>query len=192
MKGMRWALIIFCVVVVFGCARQTKPPPLDPLEKARVYYEQGVSLSRQRSFKKALLAFRKAVRLYPSYGDAYYNMGIIYHELDEVEDSMEAYKKAIGINPEDVGAHNNLGNLFLRQGQLSAAILEFEKAVKFDPTYGLAHHNLACAYFFARMHHRAWEHLNESKRLGFTPDPDLVEALSAELHPEQGQGEEKE
>lgn len=191
MKGVRCALIILCVVVLLGCAARTRPTSLDPLEKARVYYEQGVSLSREGKFKEALPALKKAVRLYAGYGDAYYNMGIIYHKLGLDEEAIKAYKRATDINPKDVAAHNNLGNVFLRQGQLSAAILELEEAVKIDPTYGLAHHNLALAYYLARMYHRAWDHLNELKLLGISPEADLMDAVDATLNPEEGATKEK-
>jgi tetratricopeptide (TPR) repeat protein len=155
------------------------------VEKARVHYEMGVSLSREQNFKEALSAFKRAVHLYPDYGDAYYNMGIAYYELDRDDQAIEAYRRAIEINPRDVTARNNLGNVFLRQGLLSAAIAELEQAVKIDPTYGLAHHNLALAYYLARMYHRAQDHIDKLKLLGIDADPDLVEAVDAVLNPEE-------
>jgi len=192
MKGVRWALIFLSMIVMFGCARGTKPPPSGTLEKARVYHKKGVSLSREGRFQKALSAFKKAVSLDPDYGKAYYNMGIAYTELDRVEKAIEAYRTAIEINPRDAAAHMNLGNVFLRQGQLSAAVIELEEAVKIDPTYGLARHNLAYAYFSARMYHRAWDQLNELELLGIAPEADLRDAVAAALNVEQGAVEEEE
>ncbi len=85
----------------------------------------------------------------------------------------------------------NLGNIFLRQGRIDAATRELEKALKIDPTYGVAHHNLAYAYFRTKMYHLAWEHLQESKRLGVTPNPALEEALSALLQQEEERREKR-
>lgn len=188
--GVRRALIILCVAVMFGCATTKGPGPLEPSRKARTYYERGVSLSKDERYQEALSAFKKAVSLYPDYGNAYYNMGIIYHDLDRAERAIQAYRKAIEINPKDAAAHMNLGNIYLRQGQLSVAILELEEAVKIDPGYGLAHHNLILAYYLARMYHRSWDHLNQMELLGISPDPDLRDAVAAALHLEEGTMEE--
>lgn len=176
-------VILAGLVVGFGCATRTGPPSAGNVEKARVYYEQGVSLTQEERFRDALSAFKKAVDLYPEYGDAYYNMGIAYHRLDRIEDAIGAYQKAIDIDPKDVTARNNLGNLYVRQGALSAAIRELEQAVRIDPTYGAAHHNLALAYYLARMYHRAKDHLDQLEVLGLTPDADLVKAVDTALSP---------
>ncbi len=184
MKGVRSALIMFCLAVMFGCATKS-PPSVDPLQEARQYYEQGKSLSREGRFEDALAAFKKAARVFPGYGNAYYNMGIIYHELGQDEKAIEAYTKAIEINPRDAAAHMNLGNVFMRQGRLSAAIVELETAVKIDPAYELAHGNLAYAYYVARMYHRAKDHLNELERLGFPVNADLKNAVNGALNLEK-------
>jgi Tfp pilus assembly protein PilF len=186
MKGMRCVAIALGLIALFGCAAGRKTASVDSAEKARAYYERGVSLSGEKRFKEALSAFKKAVDLYPDYGDAYYNMGIAYHELDRADEAIDAYRKAIDIDPEDVTARNNLGNVFMRQGQMSAAIRELEQAVKIDPTYGLARHNLALAYYLARMYHRAKDQIDELKVLGIAPDPGLVEAVDAALSPGEG------
>ncbi len=181
MNRTRWAMIVSMLVVLFGCAAGTRTSSKDSFEKARIHYEQGVFLSQERQYKGALSAFKKAVSLYPDYGDAYFNMGIVYYELDRDDEAIEAYQKAIAIDPRDVTARNNLGNLYIRQGQLSAAIEMLEQAVRIDPTYGVARSNLALAYYLAKMYHRARDELNELKGLGITPDPDLMESVEAAL-----------
>jgi len=191
MKGVGFSLIIVFSVVMFGCATGSKPTSTGPSQKASTYYQKGVSLSREGKYEEGLKALKKAVRLYPQYGNAYYNMGIVYYELDRVREAVEAYQKAIEIKPGDAAAHNNLGNVYLRQGQLSAAIVELEQAVRIDPNYGRAHHNLALAYYLARMYHRAQDHLDELKRLGISPEADLVEAVDAALSFEEGTVREK-
>ena len=183
MKGMKSALMMSCLVVIVGCATGTKHRvPQEPSEKARTYYEQGVTRIEEGEFDEALSALKRAVRAYPRYGDAYYNMGIAYQKMGGLEEAIDAYQKAIEINPGDAAAHNNLGNVYLRQGRLGEAIAELDQALKIDPTYGLAHHNMALACYLAKMYHRALEHLNELKRLGMSPEADLMEAVAAALN----------
>jgi superkiller protein 3 len=191
MKLTKWALVVPAMIAAFGCATGTRPRSLDSSERARVYYEQGISLSQEERYEEALSAFKKAVDSYPDYGDAYYNMGIVYHELDRDEQAIEAYQKAIDINPRDVTARNNLGNVYIRREQLSAAIGVLEQAVTIDSTYGLARHNLALAYYLAKMYHRAEEQLEELKLLGITPDADLTEAVDNALNREKGAGSQR-
>jgi len=186
MKGVRCVVIISCIGLMVGCATGSRSTSTEPSGKARAHYERGVSLSQEGKDREALSALKKAVSVYPGYSDAYYNMGIVYQRLDRTEEAIEVYQKAVEINPKDASAHNNLGNVYLRQNRLSEAILELEEAVRINPTYGLAHHNLALAYYLARMYHRAWDHLNELKALGMSPDTDLMEAVAAALNLEEG------
>ncbi|MBW2057277.1 MAG: tetratricopeptide repeat protein [Deltaproteobacteria bacterium] len=183
---IRRALTILCVGLLFGCAGTHPSGHLGPSEEAVGYYKEGVSLSKEGRSEEALSLLKKAVRIYPDYGDAYYNMGILYLGQGQLQEAAEAYTRAIEINPGDAAAHMNLGNIYMRQGRLSAAIHELEEAVKLDPAYGLAHHNLALAYYLARMYHRAWDHLDRLERLGIPPDPSLRDAVAGALHPGGG------
>jgi tetratricopeptide (TPR) repeat protein len=186
MKLARCVLIMVGIAIMIGCATTPRSTSSGPSERARAHYEKGVRLSQEGELKKALAALKRAVKAYPGYGDAHYNMGIVYQKMNRAENAVRAYQKAIEINPEDAAAHNNLGNIYLRQNRLGEAIDELSAAVRTVPDYGLAHHNLALAYYLAGMYHKAWDHLNEMKRLGIVPEPDLMEAVGSLLNIKEG------
>ena len=184
MKAIKSIPIFLCVVLVLGCAAGRKGTSSGISAEARSYYKQGVTLSRGNRLQEALTAFQKAISISPLYGDAYYNMGVVADKLGRTDDAIEAYRTAVAINPRDVQARCNLGDVLLRKHQVGYAIPELEQAVKIDPNYARAHNSLAFAYYVARLYDRAWIQLNEAKRLGYTPSPDLVRALTAAMKPE--------
>jgi tetratricopeptide (TPR) repeat protein len=184
MKAIKSIPIFFCMVLVLGCAAGRKGTSSGISAEARSYYKQGVTLSRGNRLQEALSAFQRAVSISPQYGDAYYNMGIIDDKLGRTDEAIDAYRTAIAINPRDVQARCNLGDVLLRKHQVGYAIQELEQAVKIDPNYARAHHSLAFAYYVARLYNRAWVQLDEAKRLGYAPNPDLVKSLTAAMKPE--------
>lgn len=123
---------------------------------ARYYQERG-------RHHEAILEFRKAIIIDPSYIKAYNGLGTSYDLLEEYDKAIEAYETALSLNPDQDFVHNNLGYSYLLQGNLDAAITSFQKALALDGQKSLYHNNLGIAYAKKGMFDKA---LDEFKRAG--------------------------
>jgi tetratricopeptide (TPR) repeat protein len=97
------------------------------------------------SLDAAATAFRRAVRLRPSYAEAHYNLGVALQALGQREDAIAAYRRAIELKPGMPGAHNNLGMVLHAQGKLDDAVASYKKAIELQPDSAQAHNNLGLA-----------------------------------------------
>ncbi len=79
----------------------------------RAYYIHGIDLKEKGDLKGALLAYKKAIQLYPEtahfqLNEAYNNLGTIYYELDDMKNAAIAWQKALVYLPSDDVCRDNL------------------------------------------------------------------------------------
>jgi superkiller protein 3 len=110
-------------------------------EEAIRFNNIGAELLRQGKLAEAVVQFRNAVALEPSYAPAWRNLGYVLDKQGQVDEAVAAYQKAVALEPE-LNTHNNLGVLYDKQGRHEQAIQEFEKALKLDPSNATVRKNL--------------------------------------------------
>jgi Tfp pilus assembly protein PilF len=99
----------------------------------------GVSHALAGRHRRAVLAFRQAIRLKYTSARVFNNLGTSLAALGLYAEAFEAFKKGVG----EAQAHNNLGCVYLLAGKFDAAIQSFEKAIAMTPHfYTLAYDNL--------------------------------------------------
>ena len=163
------------------------------LEEAIVEYEKALALDpkyvlahnnlgfaygRKGLLEEAIVEYKKALALDPKSVIARNNLGNVYGMKGLLEEAITEFKKALAVAPDYPLAHNNLGYTYLIQGKLETAITEFHKALAIDPIYARAHYNLALAYFYKGSYREAIEHYDRARKLGYSGDPSLAEALA--------------
>ena len=109
------------------------------------HYNLGIVLNGQGDADKAIVHYRQAVELRPSYAEAHYNLGRLLAEKGRFDEAIVHYGKALEINPADAEAHNNLGATLFANGRLDEAIAHYRKALAIQPDYADASCNLASA-----------------------------------------------
>ena len=109
-----------------------------------VYNNKGVELienemtskpinSSSISFKEAIAAFDKAIRINPGNAVYYYNKGLTFFLVQEYEKAIISFDKAIETNPKDPHAYNMKGISLFDSHRLKEAIDAYEEAIKIDP-----------------------------------------------------------
>ena len=102
----------------------------------------GIHLAQLGDKKKAIRAFKSALRADPKFYPALYNIGVLYQEDDKFNDAVIAYQHALKIKPDYAEAHNNLGITFKELGRLDEAEASYTQAIELKPALVEAHSNL--------------------------------------------------
>ena len=61
---------------------------------------------------EALIHYKEAIRIHPTFADAYSNMGNALKEMQDINGAIQCYTRAIQINPAFADAHSNLASVY--------------------------------------------------------------------------------
>ena len=73
------------------------------------WYEKGRGHFDKKEWDDAMVCYKRAIELEPSYADAYINLGLCYRYQLKYDNAREEYKKALDVNPRYTLAWNNIG-----------------------------------------------------------------------------------
>ena len=138
-------LTIFCVafVLIAACKVQGKTestPSPDPIRaefspEFVKYYNHGLELIRNENYLGAVEAFKQAIQIDPSRGEAYDALGAVYlTDLAQTTAAIEAFQTVIQLVPNHARAHQMLGIAYFRQNAYQKAIQALRRAIELEPT----------------------------------------------------------
>ncbi|HSY52919.1 MAG TPA: tetratricopeptide repeat protein, partial [Opitutaceae bacterium] len=102
---------------------------------ARAHNNLGALLIPRQRAAEAVIEFRKALLLSPTYVDAHNNMGCALLQLGDTVGAIRHYQKALQLNPANVDAHCNLGGVLAQMDRPGEAINEYRDALWLKPDY---------------------------------------------------------
>ena len=98
-------------------------------------------------FDEAIVFYKRAVDLHPSYAQAHNNLANVFIKTNRLEEAVEHLKKAVAIMPGLSASLYNLGNCLFMLNRLDEAAESFRQAIEAKPEFADAHNNLALIYF---------------------------------------------
>lgn len=116
---------------------------LEEVKEALKGKDKNQNLQHQ---KDAFSHFRRAIELYPSYGDAYGQLGLAYYRQKQPKEALENYEIALRYDPNDPKVYSNMGVIYFENKDLKKAEEVYSKAVQLDPRYIDARRNLGSVY----------------------------------------------
>jgi protein O-mannosyl-transferase len=120
---------------------------LDTLRKNPACWLAWNNLGRMRQIQgridDALVAYERALRLYPAEALHHFNMGNALLVKQRYTDAQRYLEEAVALQPEYVPAHLSLANTLKAQGSLARAIDEYRAALRISDAVTPAHFNLA-------------------------------------------------
>jgi tetratricopeptide (TPR) repeat protein len=140
---------------------------LADLSYVKAYNAMGVSYDCLGDHRRAIEAYKRALRLNPDLAYVQNNLGYSYLLQGNLDAAIHAFKKAIDLNSENAKYHNNLGLAYSKKGLYDLALIEFEAA----RNEAKAHYNVAKIYHRRGRHKEAEIHLAKASKL----DPHLTE-----------------
>ena len=98
------------------------------------------------NYTKAIINFKKVIKLNPKTPTIYYNLGNAYYHTGNMNDAIENYKKAIDLKPDNDEAFCNWGMSLEEKGDIEKAIEKYNKVLEINPKHPGAHMNLGISY----------------------------------------------
>ncbi|MBU0763889.1 MAG: tetratricopeptide repeat protein [Bacteroidetes bacterium] len=101
---------------------------------------------KQAYLDTAIIAFKKAVDIYPYFADAYEQLGLAYFRKNDYDNALKYYNITIEKAPTKARAYSNMGIIYFSRGDYKKAMEVYEKAVKYDSRFADAYMNLGSTY----------------------------------------------
>ena len=133
-----------------------------------LYNLLGLILCGQEKIDKAIVSYKRGLKIDPNYGMIYNNLGYIYFRFKshkDIKKSEEHYKKSISLDTKIAEPHNNLGNLYRSLNKYDEAIKCFKKSIEINSKLSFVHHNLATTYITVGKFEKAKIHFNEAIKI---------------------------
>ena len=145
----------------------------DKLNKAEKYTREGVRLANNHSLDEAIVFFKKAHNISPSFHTHYY-LGLSYQNTDKLDLAEKHYKSCMKLSPSYAMAYNNLAAIYLGQKKFKEAEKLLKIAVDWNPKNAFAHNNLGNVY----KHQSKNDLARKSYKKALSIDPDIVETIN--------------
>lgn len=113
---------------------------------AKVHYNVGKNLADRGNTTTAIVYYREAVRLHPTYVHAMNNLGNILKERNELVEAEQLLSKAVSIQPDFAAAWMNLGIVQNSLQKFEDAEQSYWNAIRFRKKYPDCYYNLGRLY----------------------------------------------
>lgn len=132
-------------------------------------------------YQDAETIWTDTVKKNPASPFAHYNLGVELSARGSLDRAMEEYRTAIRLEPTKGEAHSNLGAILRTRGDEDGAWQEYNLAIKYNPELAEPHNNLAVILYKKGRYAEAWREVRLCRKLGATPNPDFISALSEKM-----------
>ncbi len=120
--------------------------------------------------KQALVHYRKAVALDPTYGPAYNLIGYSETALRNYSAAEEAFKKYIALRPKRPNPYDSYAELLMKLGRFDESIAQYKKALAVDPSFTISFNGIGNNYVFKRAFAEARDAYEKQFQNASTPD----------------------
>ncbi len=116
--------------------------PSQNWEFAETHFVEGNRLYGAGDKQGAIAAFRRCLRLQPTYLPARFNLGVTLGDLGRYQEAILELQKVVANEARHAEALNSLGFIYCQLKQLETAVDYFRQAIAIDPGYQAAQRNL--------------------------------------------------
>jgi len=102
-------------------------------KKSKHYYSYGLSLTKEKDYKQAILSLDIAVQYNPKNITAYLERGYVHRELGNFVLALNDYNKVIAMNSKNADGYEGKGYVYYYLGDCDNALKEWKTAIAFDP-----------------------------------------------------------
>jgi len=127
-------------------ARAFRLAPMSPI----VNYNLGSFLFDQGRYAKALVYFRRAIRVNPTHAPSHDYLGQVAGKQRRWGAAVRAHARAATLEPWETRFMNNLGYALFEMGEIDKALRCFNHAVALDRKNHVAYYNRALAHYAKR------------------------------------------
>ena len=110
------------------------------------YCHKGDSYFSQKKYKKAIVAYEKAIGIDDQKKIAYTKVAKAYHRMGAYTNAITIYRKIVKIDDQDDKSWNNLGYTYFLMGDYNNALESLTHALKVNPDYYYAYNTMGLVY----------------------------------------------
>ena len=107
------------------------PTPTAP-RSAEAEYNDGLQAKTAKRNSDAVVSFRRAVEIRPSFAEAWNELGFALRQTGQYAESLKAYDRALQLRPNFPEALEYLGEAYVRLGRLEEARTVLERLRPLD------------------------------------------------------------
>ncbi len=122
-RGIAYALIE---------ARGDALPAETPTPNQKGKRPKEVKTNSEKSFEKAVAAYKKMLRANDDDDLAHFNLGLAYNKLNEDENAAKSLKEAVKLKPDDTEYQTELGSILIKLARYNEAVPALKKALELD------------------------------------------------------------
>lgn len=101
-------------------------------QKAIDFYNKGQIEDEKKEYAKAIVFYKKAVKIDENFAFAWDNIGVCNRYLGNYDEAIQAYEKSISINPNGLVPLQNLAIVYAYKKDYKKAISTYERLAKID------------------------------------------------------------
>lgn len=130
------AMVFVIVMVIIGCSTS-------PEEKKIAHYNNGMQFLNDGQYNAAVIEFRNAVQIDPSFAEARYQLGLAYLKTNQPGNALSEFDAAADLDPSNLNALIKAGELYLLARQVDESHAAIRKSFEVDPDFPDSHALLA-------------------------------------------------
>ena len=100
---------------------------------AKAQQNYAIVLMNNGKFPEAISQLKKALAIYPNYGDAAFRIGLCYEAMQQQDSAQEWFYRAQEIQPQHTASRNALGWRLIKQQNFNEAKPLFDEVTRIDP-----------------------------------------------------------
>ncbi len=152
--------------------------PIQPMRRQQLLSGLMTDEAASTDPEEAWHLFAGVSGLEPQSAASYRGRGDIRVKIGDVTGGIADYTKALALMEEST-TYTSRGNAYVRQSDWPAALADLTKAVELSPATATGYQNRAVVHFRTGDYESAWADIERCRKLGGTPAPSFLEALSA-------------
>ncbi len=96
-------------------------------EYYKTYMQMGNMFAYQKDFKKAEVAFKKAIEMAPNFALAHFNIATLYSQTGRFDKALENYDTTVKLDPSFAEAYKNRAIIYYMEEKYEKSLANFEK-----------------------------------------------------------------
>jgi tetratricopeptide (TPR) repeat protein len=149
-------------------------------DSVETYYNRANSFQALGDNARAFADYSRAIEMKPAYAEAHNNRGSLFAARGQYDRALDDFTRAISLRPGYAEALANRAHAYQAKGSYREALRDYDAAIAANPGLAAAYHDRAAAFYQAKDYARAWADIRVCRKLGLTPNPELIRRLEAE------------
>jgi len=156
MRNLFKLCLIFILFAQVSDANSSFSSILNLFQANNQYLNNGHRAYRNKDYKDAIKAYKKAIEKNPKLVEAYQYLGYSYDKLGDLNQSIVYMQKAISLAPNNPMLYLDIGDIYYAHQDYKNALTSYTIVTKLDPTIALGYIRISGTYTTIQDWHKTY------------------------------------